>query len=242
MKMPPVNVPRLVVRSDLPGRRRLVLGILFLVVAVLLWAAFQWGRGNLGLPGGVTPDRVTLRDRVNLLEGEVRTLRVELARRESERVGQARERTELARTIGSLRGDVQRLESELGFYRGVVGTSGPADVLKVQQFRTSRMPEANTYRLRLVLGRPLNPEGNVSGKLRMTFVGGEGSVPAQLDLATAAGVEGGELPFEFRYLQEIEQVIRLPAGFVPARTEVELVPARRGVNPVRETFPWTLEN
>src|SRR5690606_13130115 len=61
MKMPPVNVPRLVVRSDLPGRRRLVLGILFLVVAVLLWAAFQWGRGNLGLPGGVTPDRVTLR-------------------------------------------------------------------------------------------------------------------------------------------------------------------------------------
>src|SRR5690606_5252279 len=69
MKIPPVNVPRLVVRSDPPGRRRLVIGLLLLAVTVLLWGAFQWGRGNLGLPGGVTPDRVTLRDRVNLLEG-----------------------------------------------------------------------------------------------------------------------------------------------------------------------------
>lgn len=242
MKIPPVNVPRLVVRSDPPGRRRLAIGVLLLAVTVLLWGAFQWGRGNLGLPGGITPDRVTLRDRVNLLEGEVRTLRVELARRESERVGQARERTELARTIGSLRGDVQRLESELGFYRGVVGGDGPADALKVQQFRITPMPEAYTYRLRMVLGRPLNPQGNVSGRLRMTFEGGPGSEPAQLDLAEAAGVEGGELPFDFRYLQEVEQVIRLPPGFIPARTLVELVPARRGVNPVRESFAWTLEN
>ena len=231
MKIPPVNVPRLVVRSDPPGRRRLAIGVLLLAVTVLLWGAFQWGRGNLGLPGGITPDRVTLRDRVNLLEGEVRTLALA-----------ARERTELARTIGSLRGDVQRLESELGFYRGVVGSDGPADALKVQQFRITPMPEAYTYRLRMVLGRPLNPQGNVSGRLRMTFEGGPGSEPAQLDLAEAAGVEGGELPFDFRYLQEVEQVIRLPPGFIPARPLVERAPARRGVNPVRESFAWTLEN
>jgi len=242
MKVPQVNVPRLVVRPDSPGRQRLVLGVLAAFVLLLLWGAFQWGRGNLGLPGGVTPDRVTLRDRVNSLEGEVRTLRVELARRESERVGQARERTELARTIGSLRADVQRLESELGFYRGVVGSDGPTEVLKVQQFRVTPLPEANTYRMRLVLGRPLNPQGNVAGRLRVQFEGASGSVPAQLDLAEVAGVEGGELPFDFRYLQEIEQVIRLPTGFTPARILIELVPSRRGVNPVQEAFPWTLEN
>ncbi len=243
MKVPQVNVPRLVVRSDAPGRRRLLLGAgLVIVLLLLLWGAFQWGRGNLGLPGGVTPDRVTLRDRVNSLEGEVRTLRVELARRESERVGQARERTELARTIGSLRADVQRLQSELGFYRGVVGSDVPADVLKVQQFRVTPLAEAGSYRLRLVLGRPLNPQGNVSGRLRMRFEGAPGSEPGELDLAAVAGVEGGELPFDFRYLQEIEQVIRLPAGFTPARMVVELVPSGRGVNPVQEAFPWTMEN
>jgi hypothetical protein len=241
MKVPTVKVPRLVVDESPLQRRLFLLGTL-LAVALLLWGAFEWGRGNLGLPGGITPDRVTLRQRVGTLEDEIRTLRVELAQREGERVGQARERTELARTIGSLRADVQRLESELGFYRGVVDTGASADVLKVQQFRVSRTTEANAYRLRLVLGRPINQEGNVSGKLRMTFEGGPGSVPASLDLATAAGVEGAELPFEFRFLHEVEQVIRLPAGFIPARTLVELIPARKGVNPVHDTFIWTVEN
>lgn len=241
MKVPSVKVPRLVV-DDSPVQRRLfVLGTL-LAVALLLWGAFEWGRGNLGLPGGITPDRVTLRQRVNTLEDEIRTLRVELAQREGERVGQARERTELARTIGSLRADVQRLESELGFYRGVLGTGAGAEVLKVQQFRVSRSTEPNAYRLRVVLGRPINQEGNISGKLRMTFEGGPGSVPASLDLAQAAGVEGAELPFEFRFLHEVEQVIRLPEGFIPARTLVELLPSRKGVNPVRDTFIWTVEN
>jgi len=241
MKVPTVKVPRLVVR-DAPGRRRLlVLGTL-LALAVLLVIAFQWGRGNLGLPGGITADRVTLRERVNTLEAELRSLRVELAQRENESIGQATERTELARTIGSLRGDVQRLESELGFYRGVVGTGQGVEQLKIQQFQVSRDPEPGTLRLRLVLGRPISTEGTVTGQLRLTFEGGAGSVPAKLGLAEVAGIPGGQIAFDFRYLQEIEQIIRLPRGFLPARTVVELLPSRKGVNPVRETFPWSVEN
>jgi hypothetical protein len=243
MKVPTVKVPRLVVRADSPATRRLLVLGLLLALVILLGVAFQWGRGNLGLPGGITADRVTLRDRVNLLEEEQRGLRVELARRETERLGQARERTELASVIGSLRADVQRLESELGFYRGVVGTAGaPVDLLKIQQFQVSRSTEPGSFRLRLVLGRPLNTDGNVSGRLRLTFEGAPGSTPARLGLAEVGGVQGGELPFDFRYLQEIEQIIRLPMGFLPARTQVELTPTRKGVNPVRETYPWAPEN
>ncbi len=93
-----------------------------------------------------------------------------------------------------------------------------------------------------MLGRPLNPQGNVSGKVRISIEGAQDSEPVALGLAELADVAGGEIPFDFRYLQEIEQVIRLPSGFTPARTVVELTPSRKGVNPVRETFPWTLEN
>ncbi len=53
---------------------------------------------------------------------------------------------------------------------------------------------------------------------------------------------GGELTFSYRYLQTLEQAIRLPAGFAPARVNVELAPSRKGVNPVHETFLWTVEN
>ena len=230
----------MVVRPETSVRRWLLLALV--PVALLVWVAFEWGRGNLGLPGGITPDRVTLRERVSYLEDELRTVRVELAQRESERVGQLSERNELARTISSLRADVQRLESELGFYRGVVGGNTQVDAVKVQQFRVTPTGEAGAYRMRLVLGRPLNREGNISGKLRITIEGVPGSAPASLDLAQAAGLESSELGFDFRYLEEVEQIVRLPAGFTPARIVVELVPARKGVNPVRETFPWSEEN
>lgn len=238
MNTPTVKIPRVVVRQETHTRRWLLLALV--PVALLVWGAFEWGRGNLGLPGGVTPDRVTLRERVNTLEDELRTLRLELAQRESERVGQARERAELAGTIGSLQADLQKLQSELGFYRGVVGDS--SDAIKIQKFTVARGSEPGTFRVRLALGRPLNPEGNVSGKLKIIFEGAPGSVPGSVDLAQAAGVAGGELPFDFRYLQEIEQIVRLPEGFTPASTLVELVPARKGVKPVRETFPWAVEN
>jgi hypothetical protein len=228
------------VRPEAHTRRWLLLALL--VVALLVWGAFEWGRGNLGLPGGITPDRVTLRERVSYLEDELRTVRVALAQRESDRVSQLSERSELARTISSLRADVQRLESELGFYRGVVGDSAEVDAVKVQQFRVTRTPEAGVYRMRLVLGRPINRDGNISGKLRITIEGVPGSTPASLDLAQAAGVAAGELGFDFRYLEEVEQIVRLPPRFSPARTVIELVPSRKGVNPVRETFPWAEEN
>ncbi len=234
------RIPRVVVRQETSVRRWLWLALL--PVALLLWVAFEWGRGNLGLPGGITPDRVTLRERVSFLEDELRTVRVELAQRESERVGQISERNELARTISSLRADVQRLQSELGFYRGVVGDDARIDAVKVQQFRVTRTTEAGAYRMRLVLGRPINRDGNISGKLRITIEGAPGSEPASLDLAQAAGLETSELGFDFRYLEEVEQIVRLPAGFIPAQTVVELIPARKGVNPVRETFPWAEEN
>jgi hypothetical protein len=237
---PTPRIPRVVMRPEASLRRWLLLALV--PVALLVWGAFEWGRGNLGLPGGITPDRVTLRERVTYLEDELRTVRVELAQRESERVGQLSERNELARTISSLRADVQRLESELGFYRGVVGDNTQIDAVKVQQFRVTPASEPGAYRMRLVLGRPLNRDGNISGKLRITIEGAPGSQPASLDLAQAAGLATSELGFDFRYLEEVEQIVRLPGGFIPARTVVELIPSRKGVNPVRETFPWAEEN
>ncbi|HXS31256.1 MAG TPA: DUF6776 family protein, partial [Steroidobacteraceae bacterium] len=155
---------------------------------------------------------------------------------------QAREREELARTIGGLQADVARLTRDLAFYRGVVGESANAPVVRVQQLRITRGPSADEYVLHLVLGRPLRPEDTVSGKARLTVEGASGPNAISLDLAQISGIASGELAFSYRYLQPLEQPVKLPAGFAPARVTVELVAARKGVNPVRESFLWTVEN
>lgn len=235
--------PRLVVRTYAPFRRVLTIGGGLVIVLLAIYIAFEWGRSRAGFDGASAREqRSGLRGQVDELEAQLRQLRVQLAMYETERVGQTRERTELEKTIGSLQADKARLTSELAFYRGIAGGSTTTEVMKIQQFSVLRGPGANEYLLRLVLGRPLRAEDLLTGKVRITVEGGSVTEPQNLDLAALAGVEGGELSFNYRYTETLEQPIQLPAGFTPLRTTVELLPARRGVNPVRESFIWTVEN
>jgi hypothetical protein len=165
-----------------------------------------------------------------------------LAAGETQRVGQAREREELARSIGDLQAEVARLNRDLAFYRGVVGDSANTQIVRMQQFRVTRGKAPGEFLLHLVLGRTLRPEDFVSGKLRVTLEGSVGATTTTLDLAQVSDVPGGELTFSYRYVQTLEQAIKLPIGFVPARVSIEMQASRKGVNPVRETFLWTLEN
>jgi hypothetical protein len=96
--------------------------------------------------------------------------------------------------------------------------------------------------LRLVLGRPLGREDAINGRIRMTFEGTTSTTPVNLDLAAVSDVDGGELTFNYKYSQTIEIVLRLPAGFVPARTSLEITPSRKGVNPIRTSITWTVDN
>ncbi len=235
--------PRLVVRNHAPGRSVLWVVVALVVVIAASLAAFEFGRSRAGFDGAAArSERAGLQDRIAALEEELRAARLKLAMYDSDNAGSTRERTEVAKTIGELQGEVARLTSDVAFYRGVVDERATPEVVKIQQFRISAGKAEREFLLRLVLGRPLRPEDSIAGKARITIEGtaADGSA-ASYDLA-ALGVPGGELAFSLRYVATLEQALTLPEGFAPARTTVELAPARKGVNPVRETFIWTVEN
>lgn len=238
-----MSAPRLVVRTYAPLRRMLLLGGAAILGLLLLYVAFEWGRSRAGFDGRAARiERGEQRDRIRELEREVRSQRVRMAGYDTERTGQVRERAELGRTIGELQGEIARLRSELAFYRGVVGDQASDKALKIQEFRITRGEGPHDYLVRLVLGRPLRPEDVIAGRLRITFEGTRGGAQTDLDLTAVSLTPSGELSFSYRYVETLEQAVRLPADFVPARTTVELIPSRRGLNPVRETFLWTVEN
>ncbi len=236
-------VPRLVVRTHAPLRRLLVVVAVVVLACMALFVAFEWGRSNAGFDGRAARNqRSDLRDQIGALEAENHRLRLEFAKQETERVGQVRERAELARSIGDLQAEVARVTSDLAFYRSIAGDTTPDAVLKVQQFRVTRGAVPGAYVLRLVLARPLGREDAISGRIRMTFEGTTAATPVNLDLSAVSEVGSGELPFSYRYSQTIELPIRLPAGFTPSRVAVEITPGRKGVNPVLTSFIWTVDN
>ncbi len=236
--------PRLVVRNHAPGRRALLIaGAVLLVVAALL-VVFEWGRSRAGFDGAAArSERAALNDRIAALEEELRAARLKLAMYDTDAAGQNRERNELSRTIGELQAEVARLTSDVAFYRGVVEERTSGDVVKVQQFQVKAGGSAREFVLRLVLGRPLRPEDLISGRVRIVIEGtGADGAAASLDLAQLSDVASGELPFNLRYVETLEQTVTLPQGFTPARSTVQLVPSRKGAKEVRETFLWTVEN
>ena len=238
-----MSTQRLVVRSYTPLRRAFLIAAGVIMAGLAMYAAYEWGRGNAGFDSRSARAEVgQMRKRIQELESESRRQRLALAAGETQRVGQAREREELARTIGDLQADVARLTRDLAFYRGVVGDTANTQVVRVQQFRITRGQAAGEFMLRLVLGRPLRPEDFVSGKARVSLEGSVGATATTLDLAQVSDVPGGELSFSYRYVQTLDQAVKLPAGFVPARVTVLLQASKKGVNPVRETFLWTVEN
>jgi hypothetical protein len=233
---------RLVVRTYAPLRGWLLAGGAVVVALLSLYVAFEWGRSTAGFDGrGARAEHSRLMDQIHALEAESHRQRLELASQETARVGQTRERAELAKSIGDLQAQVARQAQDLAFYRGIVGENMAAEVLRIQEFRVTRGAKPDEYLLHLVLGRPLRPEDSINGTVRMTFEGTTAATPVNLDLGAVSSVPGGELRFSYRYVQTLDQAIKLPPGFMPARTTIDIAPARKGANPVRQSFIWTVE-
>jgi hypothetical protein len=231
---------KLVVRTYAPARRLITWAILALLAGLALYVMFELGRFKAGYDAlQAAAQRDGLQEQIDKLERQQRELRVQLAAADEARLGEGRERADVARTIGELQAQVARDQQEMGFYRGLVAQPGQqaADAVRVQQFRIATLQGDQHYSLRFSLSRQQRPEETVNGTIAITVDGTRDGGAATADLAALTGGKS-ELPFNFRYFAAIEQPITLPEDFKPDRVTIEVRPGRKGVAPYRETFVW----
>lgn len=234
---------KLVVRTYAPARRWITLAILLLLSGLALYVMFELGRYKAGYDAlQAAAQRDGLMQQIDRLESKQHELRVQLAAAEERRVGEARERTEVERTIGQLQAQVAREQQETEFYRGLLVQPGQAadDAVRVQQFRITPQPGEGHYTLHFTLSRLRRPEEAVNGTIVIAFDGTRDGGAASADLAALTGGKN-ELPFNFRYFAAIEQPVTLPEDFKPDRVTIEVRPARKGVAPYRQTFVWNVD-
>jgi hypothetical protein len=234
---------KLVVRTYAPVRRWVVLCILVLLAGLALYVMFELGRYTAGYDAMlVATQRDALQAQIDQLERAQRELRVQLAAADQARVGEGRERAEVARTIGDLQAQVGRQQQDVEFYRGLVAQPGPdaTDAVRVQQFHIAVLPGAQKFALHFSLSRLQRPEEATNGMLAITIDGSQEGGAASVDLAQLTGGKN-EVPFNFRYYQTIEQPVTLPADFKPDSVTIEVRPARKGMEAYRRTFVWTAD-
>jgi len=234
--------PKLVVTTYAPTRRFVTIVVLVLLVAGGIYGMFEFGRYSAGFDAlAALKQRSELRTQIAAQDATISDLRAKVAQLESSAVGQTREREEVQRTIGDLQAQVARANQELAFFRGIVTQNANSAEVKIQQARMLATARPNKFRIRVTLVQPMKPDSVVSGSVVLSVDGELDGKPGRVDFATLSEGKRREIPFTFRYLENIEEEITMPSSMKPEQLLVEVRSNRRGAAPVQQSYLWTVD-
>jgi hypothetical protein len=234
--------PKLVVTTYAPTRRLVTIVVLVLLVAGGVYGMFEFGRYRASYDiVAMIKERADYRGQIEAQETIISELRAKVAQLESSTVGQTREREEVQRTIGDLQAQVARANQELAFFRGIVTQNANSAEVKIQQARMVASAAANKFRIRVTLVQPMKPDSVVSGVVVLSVDGEIDGKPGRADFATLSGGKRREIPFTFRYLENIEEEITMPPGMKPEQLLVEVRSNKRGSAPVQQSYVWSVD-
>ncbi|MDX1569166.1 MAG: DUF6776 family protein [Xanthomonadales bacterium] len=130
------------------------------------------------------------------------------------------------------------LESDVAFYRRLLGSGGSQKGLAVHALQLSATNAPDVYRYQLTLSQNLNQAKIVAGEYELQA---EGVLDGSMVRLDSAGLEmlpaAGEPRFEFKYFQELRGSLRVPEGFVPDSLVVQLTTEELD-EPVARHFDW----
>ena len=238
----PLRTGRLVVRYHAPWRRRAIAIGSAIGLVLLLLGTFEFGRYRSGYSKYTElQHRRELSATIDRLEKENEQLRQAVAAAELAREVDRKAYADVEKNLADLQAQVLKHREELTFYRGIVSPEDGIGGLRIQRFQVLPGGADQHFRLRLVLVQSMRQDAVVSGSVRIQIEGVQDNKPTELALSEARAEPTGDanLPFRFRYFQNLEQDIVLPQGFEPRAINVELRTAK--LAPVRESYPWQVQ-
>jgi hypothetical protein len=233
-----VRKHRLVVKPHRPWKDGLTYAGAAFAVAALAWTAFEYGRWRAGydhVAAAREQARLTAELRGAQADNAALTDRVALLARSSEIDETAR--AQVKGSITELQDEILELREELAFYRGIIAPDDSGG-LRIQSLKLMRGAEDRHWHYRLVLIQSIKQDQRANGAVALTVHGVKGGAAVALPWSEVAATPVAPLGYSFKYFQDFEGDLLLPAGFTPGRIEVEVQP-RGGGEVVHRSFEWT---
>jgi hypothetical protein len=232
-----------VVRARAPALRTALLIAALLIGLFAVYVVYEFGRYNAGYDRqAVAQQRTELEVKIEHLEKDNREMRTQLAELDTFRVGRAREQAELAKSMGELQAQVAQQSQELAFYRGVVAQGAASIGIKIEQVRITATEHPGVFSVHLSLLRSGRADTDALGSLLIGLDGAANGEAKSLDFAALTGGRTHELHYNFRYFQDFDQELTLPATFKPEQLLMELHSSKKDVPPLSQSFLWTVES
>jgi hypothetical protein len=232
-----------VVRARAPALRTALFSAALLIGLFAVYVVYEFGRYNAGYDRqAVAQQRTELEVKIEHLEKDNREMRTQLAELDTFRVGRAHEQAELAKSMGELQAQVAQQSQELAFYRGVVAQGAASIGIKIEQVRISTTEHPGVFSVHLSLLRSGRADTDALGSLLLGLDGAANGEAKSLDFAALTAGRTHELRYNFRYFQDFDQELTVPATFKPEQLVMELHSSKKDVPPLSQSFLWTVES
>jgi hypothetical protein len=236
----PTDNQRLIVKRHAPVRAALLWGIVIVGGLLCLVGAFEAGRMRAGYSiVAAELDRHAKSARIGELTAELRGTQMRLAEAELARRVDREAYQQVEKSLADFEARLAAQSQELTFYRGIVNPSDGLAGLRIQRLQVLPGIGPHRFRVRIVLIQAARQDTVTSATADLSVDGLRGGRAVNLPLAQI-GTSSKALSFSFRYFQELETEIDLPADFLPQRVQVEVRPARATAS-IRQTYPWKIE-
>lgn len=225
---------------------RLLLGIAAVAVVLGGWELYRFGSARYGGGAGaeiaaLRSDRSQLRQRIDALEARNAELERKLALVERSRQIDAEAYAVFNQERSGLQNQIQGLQEELAFYRGIMSPAQGKVGVEVQDFVLKPSLGVGRYRFSFMLTQAGGKDQLARGVVHLTLEGLLDGAPKQFGLTELTQSGDAEITYRFRYFQSIKGDLQLPEGFQPERVVLKAIPASAPKLPLEWTFDWLPE-
>lgn len=235
---------RMRVVPDMPVRTWGIRAALAGCMALVAAAAWFWGhQQGVDVNGDAREERdmlmlevADLKDRNAMLDQQILNLE-QASMVDKEALASVQE------TILNLREQISQLEEDVLFYKQVLSPDNDETGLVIGQFDLIATDVRDEIRYRLELKQQGSNESVISGYVNVNVLGlqndNEVSIPLR---GLSASIDALDIKLQFRYFQNIEGVLTLPAGFEPQKVQIIAVAEGDNGKTVQKSFGWLVRD
>lgn len=138
----------------------------------------------------------------------------------------------------SLQNRIAELESEINFYRNVVGATGVSSGPQVKGIEIDELEGDGRYRYKLVLTHVSKSNGLAEGSLALGIRGEQEGQRTELGYADVVESGPASLEFKFKHFHLFEGTLRIPQDFVPRQIHLAVSHGSRRKSPQPQIYDW----
>ena len=228
--------------SYIPGLGRSWVQSAILAVAVIFGAylIFEFGRiqAKYNIVDAISEQQALL-DEIKGLEKRIAGLKQEIALLETHRDIDVEAYQVVEANLGELQKKIQEQRDAIAFYRGIVSPADGGRGLRVQDLKLKKGKDERQYHVRLVLVQVMQHDRSVKGEVDFSIDGAQDGVEVTYALEQLLPENAdSNWSFSFRYFQDFDRELLLPAGFTPEKINIVVKSRTKSIASVKQSFLW----